>query len=284
MLWHVYAPPARCNHGCISALAAALTIVIALTGRALAWGTEGHRIIAEIAEQYLEPETARQIRELLAIENATTLAEVSTWADEIRGQRRETARWHFVNIPIHPPPGTPATYDAARDCPRGDCVVAAIDRLAGVLHEKAALPRDRLEALKFVVHFVADLHQPLHASNDNDRGGNTIAVILGGRETSLHAAWDWGILAPAVGHDERAFARRLAQAISPERAAEWRGGAAADWANESNSIARRFVYGEWPHGPGALPHDYATMALPVVNDQLEKAGVRLAAVLNEMLR
>src|ERR1700731_4481412 len=157
-------------------LALLLLLVLGLPARALAWGSEGHRIVAEIAEQYLEPATARQVRELLAIENATTLAQVSTWADEIRPQRRETARWHFVDIPIHPPPGTPAAYDPGRDCPGNDCVVAAIERFAAVLRDKTAAPRERLEALKLVVHFVGDAHQPLHCADNNDRGGNAIHV------------------------------------------------------------------------------------------------------------
>jgi hypothetical protein len=120
-----------------------LLIVLGLPAPALAWGSEGHRIVAEIAEQYLEPATARQVRELLAIENTTTLAQVSTWADEIRPQRRETARWHFVDIPIHPPAGTPSAYDAERDCSRGDCVVAAIERFEAVLRDRSAPPRQR---------------------------------------------------------------------------------------------------------------------------------------------
>src|ERR1700731_3171785 len=157
-------------------LALLLLLVLGLPARALAWGSEGHRIAAEIAEQYLEPAAARQVRELLAIENATTLAQVSTWADEIRPQRRDTARRHFVDIPVHPPPGTPAAYDAVRDCPRGDCVVAAIERFAAVLRDRSAAPRRRLEALKFVVHFVADVHQPLHSADDGDRGGNMVRV------------------------------------------------------------------------------------------------------------
>jgi hypothetical protein len=108
---------------------ASVLLVFGAAGTALAWGDEGHRIVAEIAEQYLKAGTAHQVRELLALENATTLAEVSTWADKIRGQRRETARWHYVNIPIHPPAGTPAAYDAARDCPNGEYVVAKIGEL-----------------------------------------------------------------------------------------------------------------------------------------------------------
>lgn len=88
----------------------------------------------------------------------------------------------------HPdPPGTPAAYDAARDCPRGDCVVAAIERFEVVLRDRSAPPRERLEALKFIVHLVADVHQPLHCADDGDRGGNDIRVSLSGRRTNLHA-------------------------------------------------------------------------------------------------
>jgi hypothetical protein len=266
------------------AITTALAFVLCSPGAALAWGSEGHRIAAEIAEQYLEPASARQVRELLAIENTTTLAEVSTWADEIRGQRRETGRWHYVNIPIHPPAGTPAGYDAARDCPQGECVVAKIDEFAAVLRDKAASPRQRLEALKFVIHFVADIHQPLHCADDGDRGGNDIRVTFLGQQTNLHALWDSGLLAVAGIGDDRAYALKLAQSITPADLDQWRGGSAATWATESNEIARRLVYGEWPHGPGALPASYEQAALLVVDVQLEKAGVRLAAVLNAALR
>jgi len=213
-----------------------------MPSRALAWGGEGHRIAAEIAEQYLEPEVAEHVRELLAVENATNLAAVSTWADDIRSQRRETARWHFVNIPIHTPPGTPLAYDAARDCPQGDCVVAAIERFEGVLRDKAAPPRDRLEALKFVVHFVADVHQPLDCADDQDSGGNDERLIFLGRQTSLHAVWDSGILEAASVGDESAYALHLVQSITPARLAEWRRGSPADWATESYRIAR-LIYG-----------------------------------------
>ncbi len=268
----------------IGAAAFALAVLLAPTGRALAWGSEGHRIVADIAEQYLDPETARQVRELLAIENATTLAEVSTWADEIRRQRPETAPWHFVNIPIHPPAGTPAAYVAARDCPRSDCVVAAIERFEGVLRDKTAPPRQRLEALKFVVHFVGDIHQPLHAADDGDRGGNDVHVEFMGRSTNLHAVWDSGILAAARIGDERAYALSLARSITPAEVDIWRAGTPADWANDSYGIASHLIYGEFPHGPGALPASYEQAALLVVGAQLEKAGVRLAAALNSALQ
>jgi len=128
-----------------------------------------------------------------------------------------------------------------------------------------------------------DVHQPLHASNNDDRGGNEIKVVFLEHRTNLHAVWDTGILAPAVRGDERAYALRLVKSITPAEIAKWRGGSAADWANESHAIAQRIIYGELPHEPGYLPSSYERAALPIVNEQLEKAGVRVAAVLNAVL-
>jgi hypothetical protein len=104
-----------------------------------------------------------------------------------------------------------------------------------------------------------------------------------GRRTNLHAVWDWAILAPAVAGDERAYALQLVRSMKPDDIDRWRGGSPADWATESYKIARRLIYGAWPHDPGALPASYETEALPIVNVQLDKAGVRLAAVLNASL-
>jgi hypothetical protein len=268
----------------MKALSITVAVFLWVTGNAFAWGDEGHRIIADIAEQYLEPEAAHQVRELLAIENATTLAEVSTWADQIRGQRRETARWHYVNIPIHPPAGTKPGYVPDRDCPRGECVVAVTDRFIGVLRDKARSQRERLEALKFVVHFIADIHQPLHCANNDDRGGNDVRVIFLGRHTNLHAAWDWGILEPAVQGDERGYAMRLFKGIDATDAETWKRGSPGDWATESFKIARAKIYGEMKPEARTLELFHETEFLPVVNEQLEKAGVRLATVLNHALR
>jgi hypothetical protein len=254
-------------------------VLLLAASHAWAWGSEGHRIVAEIAEQFLEPPAARQVRDLLAIENATGLAAVSNWADEIRAQRRNTAPWHFVDIPIGA-----KSYNRERDCPRGDCVVVKIDEFVAELRDRRRPPAERLEALKFIVHFIGDVHQPLHASNNNDRGGNDVRVEFMGRRTNLHAVWDTGILAPAVRGDERAYALRLAHAISPRYISKWRDGSAADWANESHAVAQRTIYGELPHNAGYLPDSYERVALPIANEQLEKAGIRLAAVLNTVLR
>jgi hypothetical protein len=265
------------------ALVAAFVVLVASNVSALAWGYEGHRIIAEIAEQFLEPETAHRVRDLLAIENRTTLAEVSTWADEIRPQHPETRRWHFVSIPIHPNAGESSGYDAVRDCPQQECVVAKIDEFERVLADPQASGRQRLEALKYVVHFIGDVHQPLHASNNDDRGGNDVAVTFMGQQANLHAVWDSGIIGPAVKGDERAYALLLAGDITLVERQQWSAGNAVSWANESYSIAVHMIYGQLPHS-GTLPDSYETEALPIVNQQLSRAGVRLAMVLNMCLR
>jgi hypothetical protein len=258
-------------------------IFVTIPIRAFAWGYDAHRIIAEIAEQFLQPRTAHQVRELLAIENVTTLAEVSTWADEIRPQHPETAHWHFVNIPIHASPGEPKEYDANRDCPHGDCVVAKIEEFERVLSDRQKCDRERLEALKYLVHFVGDLHQPLHAANDHDRGGNDVTVTFMGLPTNLHAVWDSGIIAPAVKGDERSYALQLVRQITPAKRRRWMRGDVIAWANESHRIAVRTVYGRLRHS-GVLPKSYEDSALSIANEQLERAGVRLAVVLNDYLK
>jgi len=265
-----------------AALLASLAFLLAAPLNAFAWGYEGHRIIAEIAEQFLQPQTAHQVRELLAIENVTTLTEVSTWADEIRLQHPETAHWHFVNIPIHPSPGEPKEYDANRDCPHDDCVVAKIEEFERALSDRQKPDRQRLEALKYLVHFIGDVHQPLHASNDHDRGGNDVAVKFMGLPTNLHAVWDSGIISPAVKGDERSYALQLVQHITEEQHQRWSEGTLITWVNEGREVAARTIYGELPHS-GTLPDDYETKALPIVNEQLERAGVRLATLLNKAL-
>jgi hypothetical protein len=267
----------------VASLITGTLLTLACPVHAFAWGSEGHRIVAEIAEQYLEPATARQVRDLLAVENATTLADVSTWADQIRLQRSDTAPWHYVNIPIHPKTGTSAAYDSERDCPESKCVVVKIEEFRVMLHDERTPVGQRLEALKFLVHFVADIHQPLHCANDNDRGGNAIAVEFNGQRTTLHAVWDSGILGPVVKDDERTYALKLAESITAAETMEWGRGSAVDWANESYRIAATIVYGQLPRRSGSLSDSYGTAALPVVNEQLRKAGVRLAKVLNEAL-
>jgi hypothetical protein len=262
-------------------IAAAVAAAVAFCSHAFAWGDQGHRIVAEIAEHYLEPRVARQVSDLLAFGDATTLAQVSTWADDIRPQRPETVPWHVVAIPIRLPAGAPRTYDAARDCPGEDCIVAVIERFAAVLRDKSAPPPVRREALGFIVNLVADIHQPLHCADDDDRGGRDVHLTFLGQHTNLHDLWGTDMLRAKGIADEPAYALALVRSIVPAREAQWRGGSPAGWATESYGIAR-LIYGG-SHEARALALFYEDDLLSVVNVQLEKAGLRLATILNASL-
>jgi hypothetical protein len=196
-----------------------------------AWGNEGHAVIAEIAEAQLTLRTRATVHDLLALENYSHLAEIASWADYVRLQRRYTARWHFVNIPLDVP-----TYDPMRDCPHDDCVVARISLFAAVLSDQTASARNRLEALKFVTHFVGDVHQPLHAEDHYDHGGNMIRVSNYPRHASLHRLWDTDMI-EADDPDADRLARRLDGSITEADIRQWESGRPADWANESHALA-----------------------------------------------
>jgi hypothetical protein len=248
-----------------------------------AWGAEGHRIVAAIAADELTPAARDQVAQLLGGDGAAGMMQASTWADEVRPQRPETAPWHFVDIPIQS-----SGYDAARDCARDDCVVVQIDRDARIIGDKQLAAPVRAEALRFLIHFVGDVHQPLHSANNDDRGGNQVRVVLGQRHTNLHAVWDVDVV-QALGRSPEVVANRLEREITPGNKAAWSGGTARDWANESLQIARSEVYSHVSGQGGTdaeivLPPDYASNERAVTALQLEKAGIRLASVLNNALR
>jgi hypothetical protein len=232
-----------------------------------------------IAADRLTPAARAQVGELLGSDARAGMEAASTWADEIREQRPETSRWHYVDIEI-----SAKGYEAARDCPEGDCVVAQILKDERLLADPRLASTARVEALRFLIHFVGDLHQPLHCADHHDRGGNSVQVKLGGEETNLHSVWDTAIVA-GLGDDPAAVATELSSQITPQEADAWSRGGPVEWANESFAIAKHDVYGPL-HGEAGegntvqLPDDYVLRERPVVAEQLEKAGVRLAMVLN----
>lgn len=245
---------------------------------ALAWWNAGHAIIADMAESRLTPAAKRHVQGLLALEQHRRLRSIASWADNIRRDRPETSNWHFVDIPLDA-----AGYDARRDCPRDNCVVAQIDRFARVLADRTADPAVRLEALKFVVHFVGDVHQPLHCEDHRDRGGNDVRVRWFGKPANLHMVWD-GLIIERMG-SATALRKRLADSISKDEARQWSATTPAEWANEGHALAREIAYGRLPAGAQpVLGEDYLHAAEPVVAVQLERGGVRLAHVLNDALR
>src|SRR5579862_2566786 len=153
-----------------------------LPSACFALSAKGHEIVATIAEQFLEPRASEQLHLLLALDNETSLEAVIGWADDMHKPSRETQRWVNVNIPLRA-----VAYDPGRDCGAGACVVAKLNQFATVLRNHAAPPRDRLEALKYVVLLAGEIHQPMHAVDNGDHGGSRLIVICDGRQTSLRA-------------------------------------------------------------------------------------------------
>jgi len=234
-----------------------------------------------------------QIRELLGNDD---LAAAANWADEIKSERPETVGWHFVDIPMNA-----AGFSEARDCyhpndkhantqsDHHNCVVNRIEMFKKVLADRGTPRSDRIEALKFLVHFVGDIHQPLHAIGEA-RGGNDIHVVefgsveCGSRPCNLHFVWDIGLIDYAHSSGYPPFAAegplvRLNGVIISEHLERRSGGTAEQWVNESFQLAHQV----WVKDGSRIDHDYFWKNLPVLNQQLALAGLRLATLLNETL-
>jgi hypothetical protein len=275
-----------------------LVIVVVLTVSVAtvsldAWGSQGHRLVGLIAAARLTPNARAQVGRLL---DGQTLAEVSSWADTIRSDQQQTYGWHFLNIP---PDAT--GYDRDRDCPRAagvaegsrsdrwrDCAVDRIlfweQRLADVTLDRA----DRAIALKFIVHFVGDLHQPFHTLGVG-RGGNDVNVRVFGQANcadegekpfpcNLHSAWDSRLIAHRK-LDDRAYVAVLQRSIVDKRLGAPPAGTPAEWAEQSFRLAREVLV-----APGTnLDEGYYRRSILAIDERLALAGVRLAAVLNRAL-
>jgi len=168
----------------VSKLTRALFVLIVTPCTAVAWGPDGHKITATIATANLTPQAQAGVRALLG---GQTLADVSTWADEIKSnpKYRWADRLHYANVEL----GSKA-FTLSRDCQGDKCVVAAILKYAHVLREPKADRAAKAEALRFLTHFVADVHQPLHVSHAHDKGGNDVKVFFFNQNTDLHKVWD----------------------------------------------------------------------------------------------
>ena len=256
-----------------SALIAVLTLAAAsYSGAVLAWGMEGHQVIALLAQSRLTPNAQAAVMALLAQENGATLVSEANWADQHRTP--QTAPWHYVNFPRGD-----CHYVPERDCPTGQCVVEAIRHEAAILGANTGAVNDvhRLHALKYVVHFVGDIHQPLHAGLGDDRGGNTVSLTLFMQTSNLHAAWDSGLI-HNLQQDTQALAQRL-DAFAPDLLdATQTGWDPAQVAEESCKIVN-----ETGFYPGtAIGADYIQHYTPVLERRLQLAAARLAQLLNQL--
>ena len=288
-----------------------LLVPSVIATKALAWGDEGHEIVGLIAEHELanSPAVLAKIHDLLAADTSgivrrdtgDLMADEATWADRYRdmNQRRShytaTRNWHFVDLEIDSPSMNEACSGqkqlpqgtAASAGPANDCVVDKIEQFQEELSSSATASAERLMALQFLLHFVGDLHQPLHSSDRNDQGGNGKTVSAPGfNQGKLHGYWDTEFV-QQLGTDPQAVAANLEASITPADRIEWTKGTVESWAMESFSAAKTVAYGRLPqpdpNGTFELSADYVGATRPIVSTQLSKAGVRLAAILKRAL-
>ncbi|MDP9053873.1 MAG: S1/P1 nuclease [Acidobacteriota bacterium] len=303
------------------------------SGSAFGWGCEGHQIIALIARAHLTPAASIGVAGLLR-ENpidsalnrfckdrpADPMADVSTWADDVKNVER-TAEWHFIDIPIAVTADPARPPDLMKWClntdGKPDCIVSAIANEWAILRDRARSSADRAKALRYVIHLVGDLTQPLHAGDNRDRGGNCTAIYFftWKKPENLHAIWDYKIIAKDLA-DRQSREGQYADAINAEFANEWQAAGALTgalimdvpaWAWGSHALAVTMAYGALrPRIPVAPPEagtadqalcnserdavqslhiavgeEYEIQILPVIRAQLAKAGYRLAHLLNE---
>jgi len=235
---------------------------------ASAWGVTGHRVTGKIAEQYLNKNARKNLARIL---KGQSLAIASTWMDEIRSDSTYdyTADWHWVTIQDY------QTYAQSLKNPNGD-VVATIERIIADLKAKKLSGKAEEEAVKMLIHLIGDIHQPLHVGGGNDRGGNDVKVTWFRNDSNLHRVWDSDMI-----DDTKLSYTELAESLARPDAttlANLQKSSVNDWVRESMSY-RQQVY---KYGNGKLGYEYAYRNTPLVRDQLLKAGVRIAAVLNDI--
>lgn len=235
------------------------------------WGRTGHRATGEVAEQYLSKKAKLKIAELL---QGQSLAFVSTYGDDIKSdpQYRKYGPWHYVNLEKGE-----TEYSKDKANPDGDLVMG-IQKSISVLKDPNASKEEKAFYLKMLVHFMGDLHQPLHAGRGEDKGGNDIQVQWFGKGSNLHRVWDSEMI-----DDFQMSFTELAEStddLTKKEIQKIRSGSILDWMYESKKLSSK-VYDSVEIGE-KLGYEYMYQWFPVVHDQLQKGGIRLAKVLNDI--
>lgn len=288
-----------------AACAAAVAMALASAGEARAWGREGHWLITELALARLSPQVRAEIDRLIATDadgrvegcDLASPKDASIWPDCVRGFEPHafTRPFHFDSVPIC------GTLPKAQYCPKGDCATEAIKTYRTVLADKSRPDAVRLEALAYLIHFIEDIHQPLHANGNGDRGGNQVLVSYLGdpgrvgpdgvlRPLNLHGVWDSRLIPAALG--EAGEGRAVIEAWMAENAEAWASDDPDAWARESNAFAYANAQTPLPAPltcgapPGeivALDQAYVDQAAPIVRVRIAQAAVRLADALEAAL-
>lgn len=253
------------------ALSAFTLALASANAPALAWGSNGHRITGAIADQNLSGVARANVRLLLLNED---LAEASTWPDEMKSDpatywQKEASPWHYITVKdgnSYKPVDAPAEGDA----------ITALQGFTKTLKNPDAPATDRRLALRFIVHIIGDLHQPLHAGGGTDRGGNDFKVTWFGKPTNLHSVWDSAMIEQrSLSYSEQAD--WLSRSMTPEQIIAWNTADPAIWTTESLAL-RKTIYPQNPE----LSWNYAYQHHNEVDLRLKQAGVRIAAYLNKV--
>lgn len=234
------------------------------------WGGTGHRTIGEIAEKYLTKKAKRNIDAILKGEG---LAIVATFGDDIKSDRNydKFYTWHYINMPFD------TTYKQAEKNPEGD-LVSGINTCIQIIKDENSSNEERAFYLKLLVHFMGDLHQPMHVGRKEDKGGNTIQVRWFNAGTNLHSVWD----SKMINHYNMTYTEltKNAKELNKKEIKKYQQGTVVDWVTETHQHAK-FVYGTVEPGQ-KLGYAYMYENFHLVRSQLQIAGVRLAKVLNDL--
>lgn len=245
-----------------------LALALAISAPAHAWGPVGHRITGAIADENLSGLARANVQILLGTED---LAQAATWPDDMKSDPdpfwQKTANpWHYIT--------SGGDHYHSHDAPAEGDAVTALTSFTATLRDPKAPLADKRKALRFIVHIIGDLHQPLHAGAGDDRGGNAVSVTWFGKPTNLHSVWDSAMIEHrSLSYSE--YTGWLSRAITPQDKISWNDRNPATWTSESIAL-RKTVY---PAAP-ALSWEYAFMHKNQLDDRLKRAGVRIAAYLN----
>lgn len=250
--------------------------IVLMVNNVHAWGPDGHKIVAQIAQDKLSPNAVKAIAKIIPGQD---LASVANWADSIKSKPEwvHTKSWHFVDIADHD------DYETAEHAPDGD-IITAITESVETLKSTSSSAEDKSNALKFIVHFVGDIHQPLHVGRPDDHGGNSIKVMFMGKSMNLHSLWDSGMI-NKQGMDYMQYARFL-QGQSSFNAPYDLPEISFSQIVEEDMSSRKEIYNFKPidAGPIKLEDGYLKRNLSTMNDRLLKGGERLSTMLNKIFK
>jgi len=253
-----------------------LTITISLL--LISWGYTGHKTIGKLTENYLTPTAKAAVTDLLGVE---PIADACTWADEARKypELKETANWHFLNLPLG------LSFEAFKntiDTMKQANVYSALSKSIETLKQTSATRKEKTEALKFVLHFVGDIHQPMHISRAEDKGGNTIQLNFDGKGTNLHSLIDTKLLErDGLRYDSLAIEFND---IPRRKIRRWQKDPIIEWAWESYQISSK-LYDEVDNMKSRnIGDDYYKSHIKMVRKRVQQASVRLAGLLNNIFK